>query len=286
METRYCPSCGQDVALENVLEGTYLMTCCANCGLGLGVKLASADVVRRYQAGESMEERSSLGRVELSKRRMAIAPAIEKPTPPDPRSATPVPLGAQSATPGSSLESSSGHSLGGRSAGISAERSMESSMEISGERGGEGDLRQMRSVMIVEDSQFLRQIARDLLTERQLARDVVECPDGVAFIEAFTRATLAAQKPDLVVLDVRMPGMDGREVAFAMRAIESGLGVQRRTPILFFSAVLCDAEFKAQLQSIRNARYIRKTDGGDAHELGERIVTVLERLVGGRPAAG
>jgi DNA-binding response OmpR family regulator len=86
-----------------------------------------------------------------------------------------------------------------------------------------------------------------------------------------------------VVLDVRMPGMDGREAAVAMRAIEAGFGL-KRTPILFFSGVLCDEPFKALLAELKNAKYIRKAEGGDVKELGERIVAVLERLVGGRPA--
>ena len=137
----------------------------------------------------------------------------------------------------------------------------------------------MRRVVVVEDSALLREVTRDLLTERELASEVVDCDDGPSFIEAFTKAIKAGEKPDLVVLDVKMPGMDGREAAYAVRAIEKGLGV-KRTPILFFSAMLCDAEFKGMLRDIGNARYIRKSEGGEPEELGNRIASVLERLLG------
>jgi hypothetical protein len=71
----------------------------------------------------------------------------------------------------------------------------------------------------------------------------------------------------------------GRAAATAMRAVEVALGV-KRTPILFFSAVLCDEPFKQMLETLGNAKYVRKSDGGDPQQLGERIVAVLERLVG------
>ena len=251
MSKKYCPSCGQDVPLEHSLEGNYLLTCCENCGLGLGVQLASADMLRRYKQSQSQ----SVAKVGLAKRADPIAPVVERTPPPDPRTGdlSPKPASAWASQPSPALQAESSE----------ARRT-----------------RQMRRVIIVEDSDFLRQVTRDLLQERQLAREIIDCPDGQNFLEVFTRMTYAGNKPDLVVLDVRMPGLDGREVAFAVRAIESAFGV-KRTPILFFSAMLCDAEFKQTLKSVSNARYIRKVDD-DVQRLGERITSVLERLVGGK----
>lgn len=293
MEQKYCPSCGQDVPLETGLEGNYLLTSCAICGLGLGVKLASTEHVRRYRMGDSSEPDPTdpaLARVGVVKRQVAIAGAVEKPAPPDPRSATPMPV----PSPLSSLEqpairpdqSSESISLASASIQTTGEWAPGLSTETSGERvareavaEGEGP-KQMRRVMVVEDSALLRQITRDLLTERSLASDVVDCDDGSIFLEAFTKAILADEKPDLVVLDVKMPGIDGRETAYAVRAIEKGLGITKRTPILFFSSMLCDAEFKGALRDIGNARYIRKGEGVEPAELGVRIASVLERLLG------
>lgn len=252
MDTKYCPSCGQEVPLERTLQGNYLMIACRNCGLGLGVKLASADELRKL----STPEQPSLARVEVVKRQRAISAVVEKPAPPDPRSAAPREAPPPPAPAPADIEA--------------MKRATEG-----------GPVRQMGQVMLAEDSQFLRQITRDLLLSQQLAREVVDCEDGVAFVEAYTRALAAGDRPDLVVLDVRMPGLDGQQAAFAMRAVETAMG-QKRTPILFFSAVLCDEKFKGILQELGNARYIRKSEDGDPQQLGNRIVSVLGRLVGAR----
>lgn len=261
MDKKYCPACGQDVPLERSLEGKYLLICCEYCGLGLGVQLASAEVVRQYQSGEAGDsaEQPSLARVDLKKQTRQIVAAVEKPVRNDPRS----------------IGTSSDWSFGaiprldanGAEAPPAAEKT---------------PARRMKRVMVVEDSDFLRTVTRDILTERQLAREVIDSPDGQAFLEEFSRLAAAGKKPDLVILDVRMPGLDGREAAFALRSIENAFGA-KRTPILFFSAMLCDADFKQTLKEIRNARYIRKADE-DPQQLGERIATVLERLVDGARA--
>lgn len=254
MDRKYCPSCGQEVPLERTLQGNYLMIACKNCGLGLGVKLASADELRKL----STPEQPSLARVEVVKRSRTIAAAVEKPAPPDPRSAAPREMAPPTPAPAPATD-----------------------LEAMKRATEGGPVRQMNQVMLAEDSTFLRQITRDLLVSQQLAKDVVDCEDGVAFVEAYTRALVGGSRPDLVVLDVRMPGLDGQQAAFAMRAVETALG-QKRTPILFFSSVLCDEDFKAILKELGNARYIRKSEDGDAQQLGERIVSVLGRLVGGR----
>lgn len=140
-------------------------------------------------------------------------------------------------------------------------------------------LRQMRKVYVVEDSGFLRQVISDLLVERQLCKEVVGFDDGPAFIEAYARGLANDERPDLIVLDVRMPEMDGRAAATLARALEKAFESPKRVPILFFSAVLCDEEFKATLKTLGSARYIRKIDG-DVQSLGERVAAVLAKLIG------
>lgn len=140
-------------------------------------------------------------------------------------------------------------------------------------------LRQMRKVFVVEDSGFLRQVIGDLLVERQLCKKVVGFDDGPAFVEAFAQSLAEGGRPDLIVLDVRMPEMDGRAAALIARALEKAYESPKRVPILFFSAVLCDAEFKATLKTLGSARYIRKIDG-DVQSLGERVAAVLAKLIG------
>ena len=285
--SKYCPSCGQDVSLDANLEGAYLMMSCANCGLGLGLKVANSEEIHLFQGGAAAPiaapATAGLARVGLAKRSVPLTGAVERPSPPDPRTEASVPRPVALAPEASGELFASGESVLNTQAMQAIHVAIPPAAPggVSGEPSLGGPVRQMRCVFLVEDSAFLRQVAKDLLTSRSLAKEVIECADGPSFLEEFTRATVAGRKPELVILDVRMPDVDGRDVAFALRAIEAGLGV-KRTPLLFFSAVLCDEPFKQVLADLGNAKYIRKAEGGDVQQLGERIVAVLERLVGSR----
>ncbi|MCB9525861.1 MAG: response regulator [Myxococcales bacterium] len=250
-----CPSCGTMVPVEHALEGDYLLSSCRLCGLGLDVTRASRALKNQFQPAGDIHT-SSAGMPAMRHTQSGSMAAV-RPT--------------QSGSMAAVRPSHTG-SMRAMGAADSAERPPPVMS---------APVKQMRKVHLVEDSDFLRQITRDLLNERQLAQEIAEAPDGQAFIEAYTRDVQHGEKPDLIVLDVRMPGIDGREAAYAIRAIETAMGA-RPTPILFFSAVLCDDEFKAQLRDLGNARYIRKSDGGDPNQLGNRVVSVLERLVGVR----
>jgi len=241
-ERRYCPSCGTEVDLERSLESGYVFIACKLCGLGLGVRPSTSAEVRELTGPV---DAGPLARVDVVKQKPALAAVEERAS--GVRDARAEPPAPTSKGPASKVPSTP-------------------------------PPRQMRRVYLVEDSAFLRQLTRDLLLERQLAREVIDLPDGPAFVEAFARELDRNEKPDLVVLDVRMPGLDGREAAYAIRAMEAACG-QKRTPILFFSAVLCDEAFKVDLQALGSARYVRKSDT-DVQRLGERVAEVLARLVG------
>lgn len=68
----------------------------------------------------------------------------------------------------------------------------------------------MRKVMVVDDEPKIVQLARDYLEHAGFA--VVVAHDGKAAL-----ATARAQKPDLVVLDLGLPELDGLDVARALR---------------------------------------------------------------------
>ena len=143
------------------------------------------------------------------------------------------------------------------------------------------NLRKMKRVFIVEDANLLRRIVKDLLSERNLFEEVIDCEDGETFVEAYAKSLADGVRPGLVVLDINMPRLDGLDAALAMRAIETAMDIKRRTPILFFSTRVSDESFKAFLRDIGSARYIRKGEDGDSERLGSRLLAVLERLIGG-----
>ena len=73
-------------------------------------------------------------------------------------------------------------------------------------------MRQYRC-LVVEDSKTMRNMLAESLT-RIPGMEVVEAENGLAGIRA-----LAAQRFDLVVTDVRMPGLDGLELLARVGAI-------------------------------------------------------------------
>jgi two-component system LytT family response regulator len=64
------------------------------------------------------------------------------------------------------------------------------------------------TVLIVDDEPLARQRLRDLLRSRDGLAIIGECEDGPSAL-----ATIAEHKPDVVLLDIQMPGMDGIRVA-------------------------------------------------------------------------
>ncbi len=79
-----------------------------------------------------------------------------------------------------------------------------------------------RSILIVDDDPHIRQLLAFALAKAGLATR--EAEDGEAAL-----AAVAQQRPDLVVLDINMPRLDGLEVCRRLRA-------QGDLPILFLSS--------------------------------------------------
>jgi DNA-binding NarL/FixJ family response regulator len=81
-----------------------------------------------------------------------------------------------------------------------------------------------KHILIVDDSDTSRKITR-LFLESQLGLEV--CGEAVDGVDAIEKAR--ALKPDLVVLDLAMPRMNGVEVASVLRAM------MPRVPIVLFT---------------------------------------------------
>jgi two-component system LytT family response regulator len=79
-------------------------------------------------------------------------------------------------------------------------------------------------VLVVDDEPVARRGLRRLLRERGDVDVVGECENGVAAVEFIER-----HRPDLVLLDVQMPGLDGLEVV-------RRVGAERMPPVIFVTA--------------------------------------------------
>jgi DNA-binding NarL/FixJ family response regulator len=71
----------------------------------------------------------------------------------------------------------------------------------------------MISVCLVDDQNLVRQGVRSLLDLAQDIRVVAECADGAQAVQEIPRV-----KPDVMLLDLRMPNMSGLEVLQALAA--------------------------------------------------------------------
>ena len=120
-------------------------------------------------------------------------------------------------------------------------------------------------ILIVEDEPQLRGLLRLYLERAGYA--VSDAGDGTAALAAF-----AANRADLVILDLMLPGMQGEAVLEALR--EAG-----DVPILITSAKRSDAERIAGLR-LGADDYLAKPF--NPHELTARVAAILRRT---RPAS-
>lgn len=93
-------------------------------------------------------------------------------------------------------------------------------------------------ILIVDDSALMRRLLRELLESDPGLRIVGEAADGRAAL-----ALVAELRPDLVILDVRMPVMDGVETTHQIMAYTP-------TPILILTASLSSYEVDITFQML------------------------------------
>jgi signal transduction histidine kinase/ActR/RegA family two-component response regulator len=93
-------------------------------------------------------------------------------------------------------------------------------------------------VLVVDDESGVRMVTTNLL--RRLGYDVVEASGGV---EALRVAEAAHGTIDLLISDVRMPGINGFELAIALRATDPSLDV------LLMSGYVDDADLRDRIAS-------------------------------------
>ena len=94
----------------------------------------------------------------------------------------------------------------------------------------------IRTILLAEDSAADAEMAIDALREANLANPIVHVEDGVEALEYLERRGRFADRPDeepaVLLLDIKMPRMDGLEVLQRIRANEK----YRRLPVVILSS--------------------------------------------------
>jgi len=93
-------------------------------------------------------------------------------------------------------------------------------------------------ILIIDDDQFVVDILREVLKNEGF--DVIAAPDGLAGIEMVLR-----EEPNLVILDVMMPGCDGYEVCKKLKESPKTAS----TPVIFLSARFGKADIARGLKT-------------------------------------
>lgn len=128
----------------------------------------------------------------------------------------------------------------------------------------------MRRVLIADDEPLARRRLRSMLANHPTYEIVAECGDGQ---EAVDR--LIADAPDVLFLDVKMPGLDGFEVLAALSEVE-------RPPAIVFVTAFADRAVHAFDESA--ADFLLKPF--DTERFDRAIARVEDRLARGNADDG
>ena len=119
----------------------------------------------------------------------------------------------------------------------------------------------MTRVLVADDDPDIKELVAYRL--ERAGYDVITADDGLGAL-----ALAVEQRPDLAVLDVMMPGLDGLAVTREMREHEA----TARTPIILLTARVQDADVARGLAAGADD-YLTKPFS--PHELRERVAAVL-----------
>ena len=121
-----------------------------------------------------------------------------------------------------------------------------------------------RSILIVDDSEIVRQVVRTFLESKGFSV-CGEAADGSQAIEKATELT-----PDLILLDVAMPGMNGVEAASILKA------KLPNTPIVLFT-MFSDNVGQSLMEALGVNAVVGKPDGMS------KLLECVNNLLGSQP---
>jgi DNA-binding response OmpR family regulator len=115
----------------------------------------------------------------------------------------------------------------------------------------------MRTILVVDDEESIRLLYKEELVDAGYR--VLLAPDGESALKI-----IEEKRPDLVTLDIRMPGMDGIEVLQKIKRMDKSI------PVIMSTAY---GEYRQNFDVWASDAYIIKTANLD------ELIETIERLV-------
>lgn len=115
----------------------------------------------------------------------------------------------------------------------------------------------MKKILLVDDEESIQIVYREEFEDE--GYQVISALNGISALEKFKE-----EEPDLVILDIQMPGMDGVEVLRQMKMLKAA------TPVILSSAY---QEFKRDLGTWASDEYVVKS--GNLDELKKSVRRLL-----------
>jgi signal transduction histidine kinase/ActR/RegA family two-component response regulator len=124
-------------------------------------------------------------------------------------------------------------------------------------------------VLLVEDNMINQKVAT--LNLEKSGHQVVRANDGREAIEKFH-----SESPDLILMDVQMPGLNGLEATREIREWEQANQIENRVPIVAMTAHTLQSDRKIFLDSGMNDVLNKPFSRDDLNKVLERIRTLIE----------
>lgn len=124
----------------------------------------------------------------------------------------------------------------------------------------------MAHILVAEDERDIRELIN--FTLMFAGHTVIQAANGAEAVELATKALADAAKPDLIMMDVRMPKLTGYEACRQIKLMDDF----KDTPVVFLSAKGQDEEIQTGL-SVGAAAYILKPFSPD--DLTRRVAEIL-----------
>lgn len=143
--------------------------------------------------------------------------------------------------------------------------------------GGVDGNERVAVILLVEDSIADVRLMQEVLRETGLPHKLLVAGDGERALSILRgEGEFAGQpRPDIVLLDLNLPGIDGREV---LRAIKQD-PLMRRMPVLVLSTSTAESDIVASYDAHANCYLSKPVDLADFFRLAEALRDFWLRLV-------